>query len=76
MDKLSETSDLNLSLSKCLYFRYQTTLGVRLGASDLNTVNTILWKSDNPVYKVDDSWKFLGQFVKINSMQVELSGFL
>ena len=73
MDNLFETSSLNLSLSKCLYFRYETTLGVRL---DLNTVNTILWKSDNPVSKVEDSWKFLGQFVKIKSMQVGLSGFL
>ena len=60
MDNLSETSYLNLSLSRYLYFWYETTLGVRVEGSDLNTVNTILWKSDNPVSKVDDFWKFLG----------------
>ena len=76
MDNLSETSNLNLSLSKCFYFRYETILEVRLGASDLNTVNTILWNSNNPVSKVDDSWRFLEQFVKVKSMQVGLSGFL
>ena len=64
------------TLSKYLYFWYETTFGVRLRASDLSTVNTILWKSDNPVSKVDDSWKFSWQFVKIKSMQVGLSGFL
>ena len=76
MDNLSETSNLNLSLSKCFYFRYETILEVRLGASDLNTVNTILWNSNNPVSKVDDYWRFLEQFVKVKSMQVGLSGFL
>ena len=76
MDNVSQISNLNLPLSKCLYFPYETTLGVRLGASDLHTVNTILWKSDNPVSNVDDFWKFLGQFVKIKSMQVGLSEFL
>ena len=59
-----------------LIFWYETTLEIRLGASDLNTVNIILWKSDNPISKADDSGKFLGQFVKIKSMQVGLSEFL
>ena len=56
MENLSETSNLNLSLSKCLYFGYEVNLGVRLGSSDLKKVNAILWKSDNPVSKIDDSW--------------------
>ena len=34
----------------------------------------MLWKSNNLVSKVDDSCKFLGQFAKIKSMQVGLSG--
>ena len=46
MDNLFETSNLNISQSKCLYFWYETTPGVKLGASDLNRVNNILWKSD------------------------------
>ena len=49
MDNLFETSRLNVSLSECLYFQYETTLRVWLGALDLNTVNTILLNSDNPV---------------------------
>ena len=72
MAKLYEICNLNLSLSKGLYLRYETTLGVRLVASDLNTINTILLKPDNQVSKFDDSWKF----VKIKSTQVGLSGFL
>ena len=35
MSNLSETSKLNLSLLKCLYFRYETTLGVKLETLDL-----------------------------------------
>ena len=66
----------NLSLLKCLYYWYETTSGVQLGASDLNTVNTILWKSDNQVSKVGDSWKLFGQFFYIKSTQIGLSGFL
>ena len=73
MGNLSDTSNLNLSLSKCLYFWYEIPLKVRLRA--LNTVNTIWWKSDNPIYKIDVCWKPLWQFVKIKSMQVGLSGF-
>ena len=60
MDNLPKTSSLNLSLSKRLHFRYKITLGLRLGPSDLNRVNTILWKSDNPLSNVDESLKFLG----------------
>ena len=75
MDNLSKIYNLKLSLSKCLYFWYETTLG-GLGVSDLNAVNTILWKSDNAVSKVDYSWKLLGQFLKIKSMQVGLWGLL
>ena len=65
---------LNLSAPKYLYSPYKTTLGVSLGASDLNTAYTILWEYDNPVSKVDDFWKFLGKFVIVKSMQVELLG--
>lgn len=56
MDNLPETSSLNLSLS---FSRYETTLGVRLGVLDL-----IPFYENHPVSKVNDSWRFLGQFVK------------
>ena len=39
MDNLFGTSNWNLLLSKRFYFGYDTTLGVRLGASNLNTIN-------------------------------------
>ena len=64
----------NLFETSSLYFRYETTLWVRSGALDLNTVNTMLWKSNNLVSKVDYSCKFLGQFAKIKSMLVGLLG--
>lgn len=55
MDNLPETSSLNLSLS---FSRYETTLGVRLGVLDL-----IPFYENHSVSKVNDSWRFLGQFV-------------
>ena len=60
MDNLLETyySSLNLSPSKCLYSRYETT-----------------FRYDNPVSKVDESRKFLGQFVKTNLSKLGYQDF-
>ena len=40
------------------------------------TVPTNLWKSDNPISIGHESWKLLGQFVKMISVQEGFSGFL
>ena len=77
MDNLFKTFSLTYHYQSAYIFEMKLPyIGVTLGALDLDTVNTILWKSDNLVSKFENSWKILRQLIKIKPMQVGLSGFL